>query len=33
MLNKCVDYNMLSLHTDTNGRLVLLSLEVNGEEL
>ena len=33
MLNKCVDYNVLSVHADTKGRLVLLNLEVNGKEL
>ena len=33
MLNKCVDYNVLSMRADTKGRLVLLTLEVNGKEL
>ena len=33
MLNKRVDYNVLSVHTDTKGRLVLLNLEINGKEL
>ena len=33
MLIKCVDYNVLSVHTDTKGQLVLLNLDVNKIEL
>ena len=33
MLIKCVDYNVLSVHTDTKGQLVLLNVDVNRTEL